>query len=64
MSDVEYARQSVRKMNELTLQMEVDALVCCIVDGTCSRSEYVDARCYSKLIGVDKAGDGVWLLSV
>ena len=43
-SDAEYAGQSARKMKELTLQMEVDALVCCIVDGTRSRSEYADTR--------------------
>ena len=57
-------RQSAQRMKELTLQMEVDALVCCVVDGTCSRSEYADAHCYSKLINVDEAGDGVQLLSV
>ena len=51
-------------MKELTLQMEVDALVCHVVDGTCSRSEYADARCYSEFIDIDEVGDGVQLLSV
>ena len=64
MSDAEYTGQSAQKMKELTLQMEVDALVCCIVDGTCSRSEYMDACCYRELIDVDEVGDGVRLLSV
>ena len=63
-SDAEYAGQSAQRMKELAFQMEVDALVCCIVDGTCSRSEYADARCYSKLIDIDEVGDGVRLLSV
>ena len=64
MSDAEYAGQSAQKMKGLTLQMEVDVLVCHVVDGTRSRSKYTDARCYSELIDVDEAGDGVRLLSV
>ena len=42
MSNAKYARQSAWKMKELTLQMEVDALGCCIVDGAHSRSECQD----------------------
>ena len=63
-SDAEYTGQSARRMKELTLQMKVDALVCCIVDGTHSRSKYAVACCYSKLIDIDEVGDGMWLLSV
>ena len=44
MSDAEYTRQSARKVKELTLQMEVDVLGCCVVVGTRSGSEYADTR--------------------
>ena len=39
---MEYAGQPAWRMKELTLQMEVDVLGCCIVDGACSGSECLD----------------------
>ena len=46
-------------MKELTLQMEVDVLGCCIVDGAGSRSE-----CQNFAVDVDEASYWVRLLSV
>ena len=42
MSNAEYAGQPAWKIKELTLQIEVDALGCFIVDGARSRSECLD----------------------
>ena len=58
---MEYTRKPAWKMKELTLQVEVDALGCCIVDGACSQSECLDTltqRVY-ELIDVDEVSGWV-----
>ena len=51
-------------MKELTLQMEVDALGYCIVDGACSRSKYTLTQLVDELIDIDEVSGWVRLLSV
>ena len=63
MSDVEYTGQPAWRMKKLTLQMEVDVLGCCIVDGICSRlCGYMLTQWVDELIDIDEASSWVWLL--